>query len=268
MRKHLSAIKGGRLAAAAAPAKVVSLVVSDIPGDDPALVASGPTVADASEPRRRARRSSKPTGMELPAAVMAHLAIARRPMRRCPDDPRFAGNEVRLIASAAVSLEAAAAEARRQGVAAVNPVRRDRGRGARRRHACTRAIAREVALRNRPFAKPVLILSGGETTVTLRGKGSGGRNSEFLLAFALASTACRASTRWPPTPTASTARRTMPAPLPTAPPLARMRAAGVDAGRRWPATTPGRRSTPSDDLFRPGPTGTNVNDFRAIWIRG
>ena len=105
-------------------------------------------------------------------------------MRRVPDDPRFARNEVHLIASAAVSLEAAAAEARRQGIEAV--ILSDSIEGeAREVGGVHAAIAREVATRNRPFRKPVLILSGGETTVTLRAKGKGGRNSEFLLAFAI-----------------------------------------------------------------------------------
>ena len=121
--------------------------------------------------------------MKLPDAVMAHLNSPAADAPR-PDDPRFARNEVHVIASAAVSLEAAAAEARRQGVEAV--ILSDSIEGeAREVGSVHAAIAREVAARNRPFRKPVLILSGGETTVTLRAKGKGGRNSEFLLAFAI-----------------------------------------------------------------------------------
>ena len=182
IRKHVSTIKGGRLAAAAYPAKVVSLVVSDIPGDNPALVASGPTIPDAGS-RADALGFVAAYGMKLPAAVMAHLNSPEADAPR-PDDQRFAGNEVHVIASAAVSLEAAAAEARRQGIETV--ILSDSIEGeAREVGGVHAAIAREVAARNRPFEKPVLILSGGETTVTLRAKGKGGRNSEFLLAFAI-----------------------------------------------------------------------------------
>ena len=135
IRKHVSTIKGGRLAAAAYPARVVSLVVSDIPGDNPALVASGPTVPDAGS-RADALAIVETYGMKLPAAVMAHLNSPAADAPR-PDDPRFARNEVHLIASAAVSLEAAAAEAQAAGHRGGHPVRFDRGRGARgRRRPC------------------------------------------------------------------------------------------------------------------------------------
>ncbi|RVA88681.1 glycerate kinase, partial [Mesorhizobium sp. M7A.F.Ca.CA.004.01.1.1] len=182
IRKHLSTIKGGRLAAAAWPARVVSLIVSDIPGDNPAMVASGPTVPDTGS-RADALASISAYRMKLPASVMAHInsPAADAPS---PDDERFSRNEVHLVASAGVSLEAAAAEAKRQGVEAV--ILSDAIEGeAREVGGVHAAIAREVATRNRPFSKPVLILSGGETTVTLRAKGKGGRNSEFLLAFAI-----------------------------------------------------------------------------------
>ncbi|TIO90199.1 MAG: DUF4147 domain-containing protein, partial [Mesorhizobium sp.] len=113
IRKHISTIKGGRLAGAAHPARVVSLVVSDIPGDNPALVASGPTVPDTGS-RADALASIAAYGMSLPDAVMAHIQSAAADAPRS-DDPRFAGNQVHLIASAGVSLEAAAAAAKRQG---------------------------------------------------------------------------------------------------------------------------------------------------------
>jgi hydroxypyruvate reductase len=182
VRKRMSNIKGGRLAALAHPARVVSLVVSDIPGDNPALVASGPTVPDATT-RQDALNIVKTYGMKLPAAVIAHLETdaAAAPM---PDDAVFANNEVHVIASAAVSLDAAAAKSKQQGVEAV--ILSDAIEGeAREVGGVHAALAREVATRDRPFKKPVLILSGGETTVTLRAKGKGGRNSEFLLAFAI-----------------------------------------------------------------------------------
>ena len=181
VRKHVSTIKGGRLAAAAYPAQVISLVVSDIPGDNPALVASGPTVPDTST-REEAIQIVATYGMKLPTAVLDHLESPAAEMPQ-PDDLRFSRNEV-LIASAAVSLEAAAIEARKHGLEAMILSNSVEGE-ARDVGAVDAAIAREVATRDRPFRKPVLILSGGETTVTLRAKGKGGRNSEFLLAFAI-----------------------------------------------------------------------------------
>ena len=162
-------------------------------------------------------------------------------MRRALDFRASPRNEVHLIASAGVSLEAAAAEARRRGIEAV--ILSDSIEGeAREVGGVHAAIAREVATRDRPFRKPVLILSGGETTVTLRAKGKGGRNSEFLLAFASASAASQASMRSPPTPTASTVRKTMPAPLPM---VRRFRGCGRAAStprRCSQATTPGQHS--------------------------
>jgi hydroxypyruvate reductase len=264
IRKHVSTIKGGRLAAAAYPAKVVSLIVSDIPGDDPALVASGPTVPSAGS-RAEALAAIEAYGIKLPAAVMAHLNSPAADAPR-PDDAKFARNEVHLIASAAVSLAAAAAEARRHGIEAV--ILSDSMEGeAREVGSVHAAIAREVATRNRPFWKPVLLLSGGETTVTLRAKGKGGRNSEFLLSFAInvagvegihalaadtdgidgsednAGAFCDGST------------------------VARMRAAGVDAKAMLAGNNAWTAFNAVNDLFVPGPTGTNVNDLRAILVR-
>ena len=154
IRKHVSTIKGGRLAAAAHPAKVVSLVVSDIPGDDPALVASGPTIPGEGS-RAEALNFVKAYAMKLPDVVMAHL---NAPEAAAPEvgDPRFAGNEVHLIASAAVSLEAAAAEAKRQGIEAV--ILSDSIEGEAREVGSACRTARNWS-RNRPFRKPVLILS-------------------------------------------------------------------------------------------------------------
>ena len=183
VRKHVSVIKGGRLAAAAYPARVVSLIVSDIPGDQPSLVSSGPTVPDGST-RQDALAIVEAYRLDLPEAVMRHLQspAADAPL---PDNHRFAGNEVHVIASAAKSLEAAADVARNAGLEAV--ILSDAIEGEAREVAKVHAaIAREVATRDRPFRKPVAILSGGETTVTLRGKGGrGGRNGEFLLSLAL-----------------------------------------------------------------------------------
>lgn len=264
IRKHVSTIKGGRLAAAAHPAKVVSLVVSDIPGDDPALVASGPTVP-SSGTRAEALAAIAAYGMKLPAAVMAHLnsPAADAPS---PADALFARNEVHLIASAAVSLEAAAHEAKRHGVEAV--ILSDAIEGEAREvgflHA---AIAREVATRDRPFTKPVLILSGGETTVTLRAKGKGGRNSEFLLAFAIGVSGVPGIDALAADTDGIDGSETNAGAFASTTTVERMRAAGVDAKAMLAGNNAWTAFDAVADLFAPGPTGTNVNDLRAILIR-
>ena len=262
--KHVSTIKGGRLAAAAYPARVVSLVVSDIPGDNPALVASGPTIPESSS-RAEALSIVETYGMKLPAAVMAHLHSPAADAPR-PDDPRFARNEVHLIASAAVSLDAAAAEAERQGIHAV--ILSDSIEGeARDVGAVHAAIAREVAMRDRPFVKPVLILSGGETTVTLRAKGKGGRNSEFLLAFALGVDGIAGVHALAADTDGIDGSEDNAGAFADGASVARMRAAGVDAKARLAGNDAWTAFHSIGDLFVPGPTGTNVNDLRAILIK-
>jgi glycerate 2-kinase len=264
IRKHVSRIKGGRLAAAAYPAKVVSLVVSDIPGDDPALVASGPTIPGEGS-RAAALDFVKTYRMKLPDAVMTHL---NSPEAEAPkvDDPRFAGNEVHLIASAAVSLEAAAAAAKRQGIEAV--ILSDSIEGeAREVGSVHAALAREVSLRNRPFTKPVLILSGGETTVTLRAKGKGGRNSEFLLAFAIGINGFAGIHALAADTDGIDGSENNGGAFADGSSVARMRAADVDAKAMLAGNNAWTAFNAVGDLFVPGPTGTNVNDLRAILIR-
>ncbi|TPI29671.1 glycerate kinase [Mesorhizobium sp. B3-1-6] len=264
IRKHVSTIKGGRLAAAAHPARVVSLVVSDIPGDNPALVASGPTIPDTGS-REDALASIAAYGMKLPASVMAHIQSSAAAAPR-PDDPRFAGNEVHLTASAGVSLEAAAAEAKRQGIEAV--ILSDSIEGeAREVGGVHAAIAREVATRNRPFAKPVLILSGGETTVTLRAKGKGGRNSEFLLAFAIGIDGVNGIHALAADTDGIDGSENNAGAFADGSTVARMRAAGADAKAMLAGNNAWTAFNAVGDLFVPGPTGTNVNDLRAILIR-
>ncbi|WP_027055590.1 glycerate kinase type-2 family protein [Mesorhizobium erdmanii] len=264
IRKHVSTIKGGRLAAAAWPAKVVSLVVSDIPGDNPALVASGPTVPDRGS-RQDALASIAAYGMKLPASVMAHInaPAADAPS---PDDERFSRNEVHLIASAGVSLEAAAVEAKRHGIEAV--ILSDAIEGeAREVGGVHAAIAREVATRNRPFSKPVLILSGGETTVTLRAKGKGGRNSEFLLAFAIAVNGQEGIHALAADTDGIDGSENNAGAFADGSTVSRMRAAGVDAKAMLAGNNAWTAFNAVGDLFVPGPTGTNVNDLRAILVR-
>ena len=265
VRKHLSTIKGGRLAAAAWPAKVVTLVVSDIPGDNPAFVASGPTVADGAT-RRDALDLVETWRLKLPEAAIRHLGspAADAP---APDDPRFANNAVSVIASAAVSLEAAAAEVRNRGVEAV--ILSDAIEGEAREVAGVHAaIARQIATRNQPFSKPVLLLSGGETTVTIRGRGGkGGRNCEFLLAFALVIEDIENIHAFAADTDGIDGSEDNAGAFADFTSAARMRAAGLDPR----ATLAGHDSWSAfnalGDLFVPGPTGTNVNDLRAILVR-
>ena len=263
IRKQVSGIKGGRLAAACHPARVVSLVVSDVPGDDPAQVASGPTVPDAGT-RADARRLVDTWRIALPPRVADWLA-GDRGVAPDPADPVFAGHRVQVIASARLSLEAAAALAHTQGIPAaiLSDAIEGESRDVARVHA---AITREVAARDRPFARPVVILSGGETTVTLRGQGRGGRNSEFLLALALAAEG---------TPFAALAADTdgidgsedNAGAFATGTSMTRLRALGADPAALLAGNDAYTAFETLGDLFAPGPTGTNVNDFRAILIR-
>jgi hydroxypyruvate reductase len=264
VRKHVSTIKGGRLAAAAWPARVVSLVVSDIPGDNPALVASGPTVPEAAT-REDALRVVETWRMDLPEPVMRHLRSEAADAPR-PEDPHFARNTVRVIASAAVSLEAAAEEARRHGLEAV--ILSDSMEGeARDVGSVHAAIAREVALRGRPFTRPVLILSGGETTVTLRGRGGkGGRNSEFLLAFAIGIEGFDGIHALAADTDGIDGSEDNAGAFADGDTVARMRGAGVDAKAALAGNDAWTAFAASGDLFVPGPTGTNVNDLRAILV--
>ena len=264
IRKHVSRIKGGRLAAAAAPARVVSLVVSDVPGDDPAQVASGPTVPDAVS-REGALAKVRAWGIALPDRVAAHLARAEAAAPD-PRDAVFARNEVRVIASAARSLEAAAAVAGQAGYAAaiLSDAIEGEARDVGRVHA---AIAREVRLRNRPFARPVVILSGGETTVTLRGGGKGGRNSEFLLALALGIDGLDGVAALAADTDGIDGSEDNAGAFADGASAARLREAGHDPAAFLAANDAWTAFDTLDDLFAPGPTGTNVNDFRAILVR-
>lgn len=264
VRKHVSMIKGGRLAAAAYPAKVVSLIVSDIPGDDPALVASGPTLADAST-REDALTLIERYSLNLPAKVMAWINSPES-AAPSPDDPRFARNEVRLIASASVSLEAAAAEARAAGIDAI--ILSDAIEGeARDVGGVHAAIAREVVGRGRPFTKPVVVLSGGETTVTIRGKGKGGRNSEFLLALALGIDGAKGVSALAADTDGIDGSEDNAGAFADDTTIARLAAQRLDAAAFLQKNDSWSAFDALGDLFKPGPTGTNVNDFRAILVQ-
>ena len=183
VRRHLSAVKGGHLAAACHPARVVNLMISDVPGDNPIDIASGPTVADPTT-CADALAIIRRYGIAVPPAVLDILESGRGESIK-PGDARLASVETRLIATPQMALEAAAVVARQAGVAAyilgeaIEGEARDVGK-------VMAGIARQVAGHGQPFAAPCVLLSGGETTVTVRGKGRGGRNVEFLLALGVA----------------------------------------------------------------------------------
>jgi hydroxypyruvate reductase len=263
VRKHLSTIKGGRLAAATR-ARVVSLIVSDIPGDNPAHVASGPTVPDGST-RHDALEIVAQYGLKLPQAALDHLNSPKADAPQ-PDDARFARNEHHIIASAGVSLEAAAALAETQGIPAV--ILSDSIEGEARDVALVHAaIARETAGRGRPFAKPAVILSGGETTVTLRAKGGkGGRNGEFALAFALAIDGSEGIHLLAADTDGIDGSEDNAGAFADGDTVKRLRAAGLDPRRLLDGNDSYSGFQAIADLFETGPTGTNVNDFRAILI--
>ena len=182
VRKHLSAIKGGRLAAAAHPAKVVTLLISDVPGDEPSVIGSGPTIADPST-REDAIAVFAKYGIEMPPAVKAYLQNPACETPK-PGDARLAGGEIRMLGTPQHALEAAAKVA---AAAGYRPLILGDLEGEARDVALVHAgIARQVARHGQPAPAPLALISGGETTVTVRGKGRGGRNAEFLLALAVA----------------------------------------------------------------------------------
>lgn len=264
IRNELSAIKGGRLAAAAAPARVHTLVVSDIPGDDPALVASGPTIAIGSH-RAEARRLVHLYRLALPRAV-AELLAGDDNAAPSPTDPRFARNHSAIIASAALSLEAAADIAAEAGLAAhiLSDAVEGEAREVAKVHA---ALAREMRAHGRPFARPAVLLSGGETTVTLRGDGKGGRNSEFLLSFALAIEGVSGIAALAADTDGIDGAGDNAGAFADGETAARMRAAGIDPAAALANNDAYTAFAAIGDLFVTGPTGTNVNDFRAIIVR-
>ena len=183
VRRHLSAIKGGRLAAACHPAKVLTLLISDVPGDNPMDIASGPTVADPTT-CADALAIVRRYGIDLPAEVLALLESGRSESIK-PGDARIAGVQTRLIATPQMALDAAAAVAQGAGVKAyvlgdaIEGEARDVGK-------VLAGIALQVAERGQPVKPPCVLLSGGETTVTVTGQGRGGRNVEFLLSLGVA----------------------------------------------------------------------------------
>jgi hydroxypyruvate reductase len=263
LRKHLSAIKGGRLAAAAAPARVVSLLISDVPGDDPAVIASGPTVPDPTT-FADALAILEKYRIEAPASVRKHLEAAAEETPK-PGDPRLARCEVHLVARPQDALEAAAAAARAAGVTPV--ILGDSIEGEAREVAQVMAgIARQVARFGQPAAAPCVLLSGGETTVTLRGKGRGGRNAEFLLALTVALEGAPGIHAIACDTDGIDGSEDNAGALSEPASLARAAAAGLDAKAMLADNDGYGFFAGIGDLVVTGPTLTNVNDFRAVLI--
>lgn len=264
VRKQVSGIKGGRLAIAAHPAPVCSLVVSDVPGDDPAQVASGPTIPDAAG-RKAALDYVSNYNIRLPASVSAFLATDRNPCPH-PEDAVFQKNTVSVIASAAISLEAAARVAQSYGInaAILSDAIEGEARDVGMVHA---AIAKQIRQKNVPFNSPVILLSGGETTVTIREAGwRGGRNTEFLLAFAEGIEGHKISALAADTDGIDGSESNAGA-FADGTTWSSLRQAGLDPRNTLTKHDSWHAFDVLNDLFIPGPTGTNVNDFRAILIR-
>ena len=264
VRKHLSAIKGGRLAAMCAPAKVVTLLISDVPGDSPEVIASGPTVPDTSTCADALRILTR-YGIEIPAAARAGLESAAFETPK-PGDSRFAGHGVYMIATPQESLEAAALAAREAGVEAY--ILSDRIEGESREigkmHA---ALARQIAARNQPFVRPCVVLSGGETTVTVNTKGGrGGRATEFLLGCAIALEGERGVYVLAADTDGIDGVEDNAGAIVTPSTPVRARQAGLKAQEFLDRNDAYSFFQPLGDLVVPGPTFTNVNDFRALLI--
>ena len=262
IRKHLSGIKGGRLAAAAAPARLITLAISDVPGDDPGVIASGPTVPDTST-FADARALVARYKLQLPDAVTARLAQngdeTPKPGSFTPD--------YRMIATPAMALHAAAAAARGFGLAPL--ILGDALEGESRELGIILAgMARSMRDHGLPLAGPAVLLSGGETTVTIRdGKaGQGGRNTECMLglAVALGGTPCI----WAAAGDTDGIDGTEDAAgaIVTPDTLARARAARLDPRALLDAHDSYRLFAGIGDLIRTGPTLTNVNDIRAVLV--
>ncbi|MEY4755446.1 MAG: hypothetical protein RJA34_344 [Pseudomonadota bacterium] len=263
VRRHLSGIKGGRLAAACHPARVLTLLISDVPGDRPIDIASGPTVADPTT-CEDALAIVRRYGIELPEPVRQVLESGRGESLK-PGDARLAGAETRMIATPQMALEAAAAVAREAGYAAhilgdaIEGEARDVGK-------VLAAISLQVAERGQPFAAPCVLLSGGETTVTLRGTGRGGRNVECLLALAIALDG-RAGVHALAGDTDGVDGQEEIAGACVRPDtLARAWAQGLRPRDELANNNGHGFFERLGDSVRTGPTLTNVNDFRAILI--
>ena len=263
VRRHLSAIKGGRLAAACHPAQVLTLLISDVPGDNPIDIASGPTVADPTTCADALAIINR-YRIELPPAVRALLQSAEGESIK-PGDGRLARAETRMITAPQMALEAAAQVARAAGLTpyilgdSLEGEARDLGKA-------LAGIARQVAVHGQPFQAPCVLLSGGESTVTLRGKGRGGRNVEFLLALGVALDGLASVYALAGDTDGVDGAEEIAGAVLTPDTLARAWAAGINPRASLDANDGHGFFQALGDSVITGPTLTNVNDFRAILI--
>lgn len=263
VRRHLSAIKGGRLAAACHPARLMTLLISDVPGDDPMDIASGPTVADPTS-CADALGIVRRYGISLPAAAMDILQSGRGESVK-PGDPRLAGAETRIVAAPQLALEAAAKVAAAAGIPA--HILGDAIEGEARDAAKVMAgLALQVANRGQPFTMPCVLISGGETAVTLRGQGRGGRNVEFLLALAIALNGHPAVHAIAGDTDGVDGALEIAGAVIGPDTLARAWAAGINPKDSLADNDGHGFFGALGDSVVTGPTRTNVNDFRAILV--
>jgi glycerate 2-kinase len=269
VRKHLSRIKGGRLAAACAPARVVTLTISDVPGDDPSLIASGPTVPDASSCADAVAILQR-YGIEVSGLIMSLLEQGALETPK-PGEPVFDGHEVHLIATPQQSLEAAAQAAHQAGLAAhiLSDEMEGESREVGKVHA---ALARAVARRGQPFDRPCVILSGGETTVTVKKqpegapRGRGGRGSEFCMGLAQALQGQPDVWALAGDTDGIDGSEDNAGAFVTPDTLERARALGLKIDAYLDRNDAWGYFSALGDLLVTGPTHTNVNDFRAILV--
>ncbi len=264
VRKHLSAIKGGRLATNCAPARVVTLLISDVPGDAPEVIASGPTVPDSTTCADALAILTR-YAIDIPPAARAGLESGAFESPK-PGDPRFAGHAVHMIATPRQSLEAAAAVARAAGITPyiLSDEMEGESREVGKVHA---ALARSTARSGTPFAKPCVILSGGETTVTVKSKGGrGGRATEFLMGCAIALQGEPGVHVLAADTDGIDGVEDNAGAIVTPDTLARGLALGMKAQAFLDRNDAYGYFSPLGDLVVPGPTFTNVNDFRALLV--
>ncbi len=265
VRKHLSAVKGGQVAVAAAPAKLTTFAISDVPGDDPDVIGSGPTWPDAST-------------LADAKAVLAHYGIVPAPSIRArlnapdaetskPGDPVFENATFQMIATPQASLEAARDMVIKAGLSA--PILSDRIEGEARDVAkVLGALALATSAKGDPFSSPAVLLSGGETTVTVRGSGRGGRNVEFLLSLAITLDGAEGISAIACDTDGIDGSEDNAGAIITPTTLARAKALGIDVQARLADNDAYSVFAALGDLVVTGPTLTNVNDFRAILVGG
>jgi len=256
VRRHLSAIKGGRLAAACHPARVLSLLISDVPGDDPIDIASGPTVGDPTTCAEALALIDR-HGLQVPAAAR-HLLVTGAAESVKPGDPRLARAGARIIAAPRLALEAAAGVARAAGLPVTMLGDAIEGEA--------REVARAMAARTLATARPCVLLSGGETTVTVRGRGRGGRNAEFLLALAIALDGAPGIHALAADTDGIDGVGEVAGAIIGPDSLARARALGIDPAAALADNDAHAFFAALGDGIVTGPTFTNVNDFRAILV--